>query len=221
MQAFEVGQDFEFAPHVERGERLVHQQQAGRGKQRARNRRALALAAGQRGGTGIEQAFDAEQFGYRQQIEAALGGLEALASELEIGAHGQVREQARFLEHVADAPFVGRHEHLARIVLPHLVAQRDAGAGHALQARQHAQQRGLAGARVPEQRRHAAPGQGQVDIEIERAAVDPACERDGRHRCVPRIDCGYSVYKVSSTTKLNTSMPPASQWACAYSIAST
>ena len=53
------------------------------------------------------------------------------------------------------------------------------------------------------------------------AAVERHLDLDIAHRRTPRTDCGYSVYKVTSTTKENTSMPPASQWAWAYSIAST
>ena len=45
VQAFEVGQDFVLAREVERGQRLVHQQQARAGEQRAGDGDALALAA--------------------------------------------------------------------------------------------------------------------------------------------------------------------------------
>ena len=60
-QPLEVGQDLLLARGVERGERLVHQQQPRAREQRAADRDALLLAAGEAGGPAIEQVADAEQ----------------------------------------------------------------------------------------------------------------------------------------------------------------
>ena len=54
-QPLDVGQDLGLALLVERGERLVHQQQARVGEQRAADRDALLLAARQRVGPALEQ----------------------------------------------------------------------------------------------------------------------------------------------------------------------
>ncbi len=78
---------------------------------------------------------------------------------------------------------------------------------------------------MAEQGAHAVVGQVEVGVEGEfppvRATIEPHLDADAAHRRVLLTDCGYSVYSTSSTTNENTSMPPASQWACAYSIAST
>ena len=42
---FQIGQDFLFAPQVQRRQRFVHQQELRRGEQRAANAHPLALAA--------------------------------------------------------------------------------------------------------------------------------------------------------------------------------
>ena len=54
-QPLDVGQDLGPARLVERGQRLVHQQQPRLGEQRAADRDPLLLAAGQRFGPALEQ----------------------------------------------------------------------------------------------------------------------------------------------------------------------
>ena len=60
-QALEIGKDFALARRVERGERLVEQQQARLHQQRAADRDALALAARERARPALEQMAEAEQ----------------------------------------------------------------------------------------------------------------------------------------------------------------
>jgi hypothetical protein len=101
VQAFQIGQDFLLARQIERGQRFVHQQQARFHRQRAGDADALAFAAGELVRATFEQSADAEQVD--DMVEG--GGVEALRRALhavfEIAARGQMREQAGFLEHVA------------------------------------------------------------------------------------------------------------------------
>ena len=60
-QAHEIGQDLALAGGVERGERLIEDEEARAHQQRAADRDALALAAGQLAGAAIEQMADIEQ----------------------------------------------------------------------------------------------------------------------------------------------------------------
>ena len=67
---FEVGHDFELARLVERGQRLVHQQQRGRGEQGAANGDALFFAAGKAVRIAAQQMLDAEQAGDAREVFA-------------------------------------------------------------------------------------------------------------------------------------------------------
>ena len=60
-QPHEIGQDLALARGIERGQRLVEQQQARAHQQRAADRDALALAAGELAGPAVEQVADVEQ----------------------------------------------------------------------------------------------------------------------------------------------------------------
>ena len=75
MQPFQEGQDLVPALAVERGERLVHQQQLRVGQQRAPDRHALALAAGQVARGPIEQRSEAEQRDRVVKPDAPASGL--------------------------------------------------------------------------------------------------------------------------------------------------
>ena len=89
VQAFEVGQDLLLATVVERGERLVHEQDARTGEQRARHADALALATGQSVRHAFEQGLDAEQGHPMVELHAAprFGMRQA---ELQVAPHRQV-----------------------------------------------------------------------------------------------------------------------------------
>ena len=60
-QPFEIGQDFALARGIERGERLVEQEEARAHQQRAADRDALALAARELARPAVEQMADVEQ----------------------------------------------------------------------------------------------------------------------------------------------------------------
>jgi len=86
----------------------------------------------------------------------ALGGigLDAAhpAAVIEILRHGEMGEQPSLLEHIADAAPVCRHVDARRAVEQHGVVERDAAAVRRHQSADHVDDRGLAGARRPEQR---------------------------------------------------------------------
>src|SRR5690606_37926815 len=95
----------------------------------------------------------------------------------------------------------------------------------ALQAGDAAQAGGFPRAGVAEQGGDAAAGQLQIDVQSEvgvvqaKARVNPVVVFRPAH---PRHPCRIRLpYSTSSTRKENSSMPPASQCAWAYSMAST
>ena len=130
---------------IERGERLVHQNNVRAGRQGARHADALALAAGElvRKARAIAE-IEAHQL---QQLVDARGLALLVPAEQprrdgDVLRHRHVREQADLLEHVADAPpqrdGIERRAHRRRRCAP--------ARGRLGQAIDELQQRGLAGA---------------------------------------------------------------------------
>ena len=113
-QPLDIGQDLRLARLVERGQRLVHQQQprtgrAGPGRwRRAASRRPKAVPAGGRAGADAEQVDDPRRGRRGAPTRARTSAVE------QVLAHGEVREQPAVLEHVAEAPPVRGHEDAAR-----------------------------------------------------------------------------------------------------------
>ena len=132
---------------VERRERLIEQQQLGALDQRARQRHALALPAGQL--VRLARPVAAHLHDVEDLAHLAADGVapEPLLLETEghVLLHAHVREQRVGLEHHVDRTLVRRdcaHVHAVDI---------DAARTRALEARQHPQQRGLARSRAAEQ----------------------------------------------------------------------
>ena len=119
--------------HVERRERLVHQQHVGMHDQRAGEADALAHAAGQLLGIGGFEAVEADQVDRLQARACALVARHALRlqAELDVVVHGQPGEQREALEHHRDA--LGR-------AVDRLAAIADLARGRARQAGDDAQQ---------------------------------------------------------------------------------
>ncbi len=67
MQAFQVGEDFQLALEVERGQRFVHEQDLRCSEQGAGDGDTLAFAAGELLRPALQQVRDAEQFGHLRQ----------------------------------------------------------------------------------------------------------------------------------------------------------
>src|SRR3546814_15471386 len=77
----------------------------------------------------------------------------------------KVGKQTAFLEHVAEAPTLRRQADATLRIEQRLYAQHDAAARRAQQACQHIHQRGLAGARAPEQRGDAGRLAGEAGLQ--------------------------------------------------------
>ena len=141
---------------VERGERLVHQQDVGLDRERPRQRHPLALTAGQLMGITAGIAGQSDQRERRLRLLPPLVGAEAavLEAEADIAHDLAPRQQPRVLEH---------HRHRK----PSVVATRPDGhasGGRRQQARDHAQQGGLADAGRPDDG-HEPPGR-NVEAEV-------------------------------------------------------
>ncbi len=182
-QPLDERQDLGLARVVERGERLVHQQQAGRGQERTPERDPLLLAAGERSGMAVEQAPDPEQVDHGGELHAALAARHEPAAEQQVLPHRQVREQPSFLEHVADAPAVPGHEHAARGVDQRRAVDHDATALGAQKSGDDVDQRALAGAGAAEQRgqpsrRHEAGIEGECSQPMGDADLEAHSDHD-------------------------------------------
>ncbi len=131
---------------VQRAERLVEQEHARLHGERARERHALALAAGELRRVAIGPAAEVDE---REQLVDALAdlGLRALAdlqAERDVVAHGHVLEGRVVLEDEADAAVLGGHRR------------------HGLAGEQHlAAVGGLEPGEHPQERRLAAPGRAE------------------------------------------------------------
>ena len=143
--------------HVERRERLVHQQQVGMHHQRAGKADALAHAARQFLGVGGFEAVEADQVDRRQRARAALGAVDAerLQPEFDVLQHRQPGKQREGLEHHGDA---------VRRSLDGLAAAFGVARGRRDQAGDDAQQRRLARSGAAEQADDLAGADRQIDL---------------------------------------------------------
>ena len=128
---------------------------------------------------GCQQVADAQQLAGLIKADLALARRNSPPAELQVAAYRQVREQAGFLEHVAELAAVGGHLDVARVVLPAFAIDHQAAARRRLQPGHAAQQRGLARARGAKQGRHAAAGQRQVGIKDKVAILGMGCSKFG------------------------------------------
>ena len=94
---------------VERGERLIEQQQPRLRQQRAAERHALPLTAGELARPPREQRLKTEQRDDLVEADGCGRRARALRAVTQVAADGQVRKQPRILEDVADAAPLGRH----------------------------------------------------------------------------------------------------------------
>ena len=167
---------------VERGQRLVEQQELGPLDQRAGQRHALALAARELRRPAfavVGQRTWSSASATRVAISAARQALAAQAVA-DVGRHVHVREEGVGLEHHVDRPAVRRHAgHV-------LAVDQDAARVGRLEARDHAQQRGLAAARAAQEGEQLAAPDVEIDA-IDRgdraeALGDPGDADDRRRR---------------------------------------
>ena len=152
LQGLELGLHLLAELEVEGAERLVEQQHLGLVDQRAGERDALALAAGELGRPAQAEAAERHQLEHRRRAPVALGPGHALDHQAvgDVVQHAHVREQGVVLEHRVDVAIVGRH---AEHALP---MERDLAPIRLLEPGDQAQTRGLARARRSEHREELA-----------------------------------------------------------------
>ena len=128
---------------IERRKRLVQEQETGAFDQRACKRDALALAAGELVRLALAQALELDELQHLRNSGPNIGFCKPLLleSEGDIALDGEMRKQRIALKHHVERPPMGRH---ACEILP--IEQHAPRIG-SLEAREHAQQRGLAAAR--------------------------------------------------------------------------
>src|SRR5688572_27428705 len=109
---------------------------------------------------------DPEQLDDRVEVEGIRVGRVAGAAGAieEVLAHVEMLEEARLLEDIAEWPLMRSDEHALLAVLPDLIAD-DEVTRNMLQARHAAQDRRLSTTRRAEQRRDAAHGHLEGDVE--------------------------------------------------------
>ena len=135
---------------VERAQRLVHQERLGPADDGAAQRHALAVAAGKAAHRPVEQFVDAQEL--RRLLDPrriSARGTPWAQREADVSAHVHVRVEREQLEHEGDVALAGAPEGDVLAIQP------DPARGRQLQARDHAQRRGLAAARRTEQHEEA------------------------------------------------------------------
>ena len=179
---------------VERAERLVEQQHARPQHERARQRDALLLPAGELARPPIGDSRAAARArapprrGAVARLRATLALLEAVGHVLE---HRHVREQRVVLEDGVDAAPVGRDADRVD------AADQDRALGRLLEAGEQAQRGRLAAARRAEQREELAAAHGEIDAVDRRDRAEALDDADqlgvelracglGRHRVAAR-----------------------------------
>ena len=128
-------------------------------------------------------------------------------------------KKAGFLKDVPEPPRIGRHKNTGRIVLPDAACHNDAPPG-VLKARDAAQHRRLAAARGSEKGGDAVLRNVKGNVKRKPGRAGEFQLRVSRHT-LTALARRLRNESARSTAKEKTSMPPASQWALSYSIAST
>jgi hypothetical protein len=157
---------------VERGQRLVQQQHAGVAGERACERDALALAAGDVPGPLAGEMRDSEAV---EQVVHAPG-----AAERHVAAHRHVREKRVLLEDEPDRARLGGAVDTAARVEPDVAAKRDPAAVGRAQTGDRAQDRALARPGRADQR-DGLGADAQADVELVRAKADGDVEVERLH----------------------------------------
>src|SRR5947209_12677893 len=116
IHLLQVGDDVELGGLVERGERLVEQEQTRVAGERARERDALRLAAGDGARAASGRVPDAEAFEQRQRPRAPPAPRQVCDRELDVLQRRHVREEREVLEDVAHAAAAHGHVNAARRV---------------------------------------------------------------------------------------------------------
>ena len=178
-EAFHVGQDLRPARGVERGERLVEDQQPRPRQQRAPDRDPRLLAPRQKRGATVEQAADPQHLHHLAARRPGRAGGREAGAVGEVPAHRHVREQPRILEDIADPPRPHGHHHARGAVGQHATIDDDATVIGAQQPRHRVYDRGLARTGASEQR---GDPRRRVEGGVEREARKAVPQRDRQHQ---------------------------------------
>ena len=176
-QPLDVVDDLGLAGHVERGQRLVHEQQLRLGHERASQRHALALAARKGAGPAVQERLQAEQ--RHDPLERGIPPLprrEAVPVE-QVPAHAEMGEQPPVLEHVADPAALGPQVDPGLRIEEHAVVEHDPPRLGPHEAGYGVGEGGLAGTRGAEQRDDAVGFGAEGRIEREGAAGEARADR--------------------------------------------
>src|SRR5690554_99955 len=205
-QPFQIRQDFAFALSVKSRKRLIEQQQARTRQHRTSERDTLPLTARELIRIPAQQRFDVEQGDDFIFVDTAFHKRGTFPAITQIAACSQMREQTRFLKHIANAPLMWRHKPFS--VLPYFAIEDDMTLVGLFQPGHATQNRGLARARFSEQCSHSARGQLHVDIQHECAAIHVKTSRN-RHDATPttlkRRLMTYTASNIENDITTNTS----------------
>ncbi len=181
---------------VERPERLVEQQDLRIAGERAGERRALALTAGQPGGPRVRQICDPDSL---EQIRTVAPGGEA-----HVARDGQMREQAIVLGQIADASVLGADVNAALSVKPGPRAKCDPPNARSLQAGDRPEQRRLAGAGRSDQGDRLR-SDGQPRAKLESATREDDVDVKGLHEWTSSFDASrMAAATIMSSTPIAT-----------------
>ena len=179
----DAGEDLAPADLVEPGEGLVHEEEPRTGEKRARDRHALALAPREIPGPPPEERLETQPL-------HSLGEGEARAARpphrvLEVPAHAEVGEEARFLEDVAHPAAMGRDEDAGPVTLPGLLPADETPAGPRLETGHAPEERRLSRARGTEDGRDPLTGDRGVEVEEEAPQPEAETRPEVRHGVLP------------------------------------
>ena len=163
------GLDLPFEMRVERGERLVEEQDLRAAREDARECDALLLSAGEPCGIGIFKPLQGEPrdvFGE----DALLFRVRAREREDDVFTHGHVRKEGVVLKEVADIPLLRREIDALRTVEERAPAQDDTSAVRALEPRDAFERHALAAARCAEEGEGRVP-EGEIRVQREIAQL--------------------------------------------------
>jgi hypothetical protein len=166
---------------VEVRQRFVEQEHPGLAHDRAADRDALPLSAGQRLRLALEQRVELQDPRGVAHLAVDLGLRHAreLQAERHVLVDGHVRKQRVALEHHRDAALGGRH------VVDAAAVDRQLAVAQILEARDHPQQRRLAAARRAQEHAELVRADVQIDVAYDRRVLAisllHATHRDARH----------------------------------------
>src|ERR1039458_1013635 len=164
----QIADERRFRRTVQRRQRLIEQQWAWFGHQRARQRDTLPLASGDLRRPPVAYAIDADLLKYLAAARLPLGRAQRAQTISDVLPGGQVREQRQVLMYVPDAPLPGGDVPLLLRVVKVFTANRNAPVIGIGQSRNAIQQRRFPRARSAEQNRESGQS-AEVDIHVEAA----------------------------------------------------